>query len=369
MAEYVLLGSVAEIDENNSKYEKQKREREEIEKKRQEYSKKKNDSGSFSKIKTPMRRESKLNFAIDRDTTSIFLTTTAGALAKKADKSEKPTFNSILKFQQSKPPEPKSQTEITTPPIKRRYYTELFSDHTEFVDIFKQMEADCLEHIEQINIIAEDTQAHEKYSQGLLSSLSNEISAVRDDLGELKSARDDLMRQLKIKEAQLHSSNKRELHSHTELSESQKANVIGKIYALGCDSGVLDKKERKPSEMTYQYALDVLKNLTLMTESIIATENEYRASDKKAFERDNREYNSMKRNSQRLTDNINKELMRDQQLEAKRQLLEKIDREKGGRRKDMVRQFENLTESLTSNRVKEEEAEELRRELEYFRDD
>lgn len=373
IAEYLYVDPVLEIAAHNEKFEQQKKIEEQIAKQ------KARTIGAFDSLirkpTQPQRRKSRVSIP-DKESASIFMTTINHLEKKREENSEgsktnlksQPLGGLTLDFL------PKQNLDMANPmnleqKLERRYYTELFRSPEECYELFKQIENDCLESIQQINAIDEDIQSREKASQTMFDHLNNEIRGLRNRLKELEDIKSEHERQLDIQSSNLRSKVKRQVQSTSELSESEKQELYSKLYNVGVEIGVIDKKERKVSEINYGVALDLLKDLSFLAEIFIENLHAYKMTDKKGFDRDSREYNSEKRDKQRYDENVNKEILRKVQLEMKAKKLAQIDRERGGRRKDQYRNFYAPDDSLNKDKAKEAEMEINRRDQEYFAKD
>lgn len=318
------------------------------------------DSKSLSKKKLDLKRHSVLpTFKSEKEISHLFLTNIANQPPKTGEVTENSrTSQSAANLNSDRDQEP---------PVTRRYFTEIFDSETEFADIFRLLEEDCLELIRQSDSVVDDYQALSNAENKNEQSFANDLKDVTNSLNELTAARDDLARQLEVKKAQLKASKSRKQAAPTELTESQKLEIYGKIFSIAVEIGIADKKDRKPSELTYGVAMDYLKELTFAAEKFIESQNTLRDMDKKMYERETREFQSEKRDRLRYEAEVYKEQQRVEDLRLKKEREERIEREKGGRRKDMIKYF--IQEVDSGKHEKEKLEEEVAKDNLYFRED
>lgn len=113
--------------------------------------------------------------------------------------------------------------------------------------------------------------------------------------------------------------------------------------------------------------MNYLKDLTYRAELFIESQNAFREEDKRGFERETREYQSEKRDRLRYESEIAKEILREEDAKLKKEKQDRLDRERGGRRKDMVRNF--IQKEETGRDEKEKMEEEIAKDRVYFTDE
>ena len=358
MVEYNNPDLLIEIKQNNEAYIK----RLESEAKRESFIHNSATSGSFSKKPRDRRKNSFFggNPKQENESSNVFLTHVAGHQKRHHEVNETSRHSNSLGLVVGE----SSQGERS---LSRRFYTELYPDEREFVDIFKRLEEDCLELMRQTDSLADDFQSISSVADRLSKQLEQDQKGVAASLQELELSRDELMRQLDVKKSQLHSSKKLAVTANLELSEDQKQAVYSKIFGIAIDMGLADRRDRKPSELNYDVAMDYLKQLTQLAENFIQVKEAFKEEDKKGFERETREYQSEKRDRLRYEAEIAKELHRVEDARLKKEREERMDRERGGRRKDMKRAF---VEEVQTGKQEKEKLEEIEaKDNMYFRGD
>lgn len=310
------------------------------------------------------RRQSVIvpSFKADNDLSNLFMTNIVNPAMKASNiRDGKVELNSINSVSQDWVGVVSSQKPY------RRYYTELFKNEEEFSHIFKKLEEDCLDQLRQADLLAEECQSLDNMERKLVENLEKDFEGVQASLTEVNQIRDELRGQLEIKRSQLNSSKNKSQSVPTELTESEKQQIYSKIFAIALDIGLADKKDQKPNEISYEAAMNYLKDLTYRAELFIESQNAFREEDKRGFERETREYQSEKRDRLRYESEIAKEILREEDAKLKKEKQDRLDRERGGRRKDMVRNF--IQKEETGRDEKEKMEEEIAKDRVYFTDE
>ena len=181
-----------------------------------------------------------------------------------------------------------------------RLLTELYPNADDFSDLVFQGEEECLNLIEAINILEEENQRVDKNFGPSLKSLEKEKHLLEVNLNQMAQVKEGLAEQIELRMDQLKTTkNTRENHT-PELNDKDKFTIYVMIFKLANEMGLVEKKDKKVEDLTFEEVIDYLKDITFMHNDFVKFVEEYKNNDKKEFERDSREYNKLKREKMRV---------------------------------------------------------------------